>query len=53
MLHKSAMFDFSTCSDSRGKANIFLRESPPQKEMLCHHFRLLKCLCGWLTNTRK
>lgn len=43
MLHKSTVFDFSTYSDSRGKANVLLSESPPQKEMLCHHFSLLKC----------
>lgn len=42
MLHKSAVFDFSTYSDSGGKANVLLGESP-QKEMLCHHFSLLKC----------
>lgn len=43
MLHKSAVFEFSTYSDSRGKASVLLCYSPPQKEMLCHHFSLLKC----------
>lgn len=43
MLYKSATFDLSTYNDSGIKTPRFtLWEFPPQKDILCHHFGLLK-----------